>query len=632
MMYHISEHFKSAMQNGHTVAVLLGDSGIYHPFLVGYKGQDATFDVLDTGAYTPFLVVRPALVKAGDILHVRYTAALCSDRLNIGRLCAATIEIEVYGRHRIDSQTIRVIVGAGDPTEWVPLGTFVVTSCAVTDETTIITAYDAAYAKTGVSYTPAVSPGETVAAVLEDVCQQCGIPLGTLPELAHTTSVNGALTGYQGRDMISMLAALVGTSAVINRDGALELRWLTDNGQTITPDDYYQGGLSRDDPISVTGLSVRRRDTVTEIEPDTGAELERDVDSTFSAGDASGVVIHADNAFGTQESTSAAWNHMGALTYNAATVSAAHHFEVEPGDILHVTALDETALTVPVMGLTLELDGGCKAVVESFGVSAAEDEAAFLEPMSAKMEELSEELSRFKNLHADNFSAVIAHIGTLYADEAWVKNLFSGTIKANSFEISSNFEDADAIVRTSDEEGTAYKYEPDAVTGEWELVPYTRSLPTVQLGGVYRKLGLGKILFRSCSFAVNDSCAVVRQEYAAPDGIVTNELILIDYWGDSVFPGTVSAKRFVADGIPAPRMQAGEVTVQATAGEAVVRYIDFPVTFNSRRRVHVVVTPSSIDCRVAVTGSGISGFGLAVKSDVTETVTVKWVAVEEKEA
>lgn len=120
-----------------------------------------------------------------------------ADTVTIGGVTAAMVTLTLSGAHNLRDKTITVSVGAdvSGAVQYVPLGTFVVATCKQVDDTTAVTAYDAAYYALGGTYTPTVSSGVTVAAVLSDVATQCGLTLATLPAAASTTGVVGDLTG-----------------------------------------------------------------------------------------------------------------------------------------------------------------------------------------------------------------------------------------------------------------------------------------------------------------------------------------------------------------------------------------------------------------------------------------------------
>lgn len=183
------------------------------------------------------------------------------DTVTIGGVTAAMVTLTLSGAHNLRDKTIVVSVGA-DVSETVPVrptGTFVVATCKQVDDTTTVTAYDAAYFALGGTYTPTVSSGATVAAVLSDVAAQCSLTPAALPAAASTTNVVGDLTGKTCRDMVGYLAALVGCNALIDRDGKLALRWFANSGQSYSPSDYSQRWSVHDGTSTLACIGRRWR-------------------------------------------------------------------------------------------------------------------------------------------------------------------------------------------------------------------------------------------------------------------------------------------------------------------------------------------------------------------------------------
>ena len=69
------------------------------------------------------------------------------DTVTIGGVTAAMVTLTLSGAHNLRDKTITVSVGAdvSGTVQYVPLGTFVVATCKQVDDTTTVTAYDAAY-------------------------------------------------------------------------------------------------------------------------------------------------------------------------------------------------------------------------------------------------------------------------------------------------------------------------------------------------------------------------------------------------------------------------------------------------------------------------------------------------------
>ena len=329
-------------------------------------------------------------------LHVRVTCGntvLDSDRvtnltysascgggevLTIGGVTAASVTMTITGRVDLLNEIITVEVGAlleGTVT-YIPLGTFAVAECQTGEDSVTVTAYDAAYYGMGVSYVPTVQPVTTVAAVLADVASQCGLTLATLPGSAAETQVAGDLTGHTCRDMAGYMAALLGCNALIDRDGQLALRWFSDSGLTVTTEDYYAGGLTLGGSHALTGIVC----TVP-----TGDESE-----TLYVGDATGDQLILELPYMTQSRLEAVWEIIGGLSYMEGTCNMVGGLLLEPGDIITVTDSTESDSVIPVMELSLTLDGGCQASVTAVGESSTAADANVTGPLNAAVSDAAE--------------------------------------------------------------------------------------------------------------------------------------------------------------------------------------------------------------------------------------------------
>ena len=365
-----------------------------------------------------------------------YTASCASGTdIAIGSVCAAMIRCKLYGAYDLQDAPITVEVGAevDGAIQYVPLGRFYVTSQERAEDSTTITGYDAAYYALGVDYAPGfdyaprVPSPVTVADVLEDITTQCGIDLATLPSGAAETVVDGDLTGHTCREMVGYMAALVGGNAVISREGKLRLIWYTDNGQSITPDDYYSGGLSLAGEITLAGVRMTKTVTVRTTGTD-GTVTEVEQTTNYDAGSGTGTVIAVDNPFATQDIVDAVWAKIGGLgTFRAGSCSAFGGFLAEPGDLISVTGLSGLTSILPAMTVQLELDGGCRCTITASGQGQTEADAQILGPTGKALKKIEADIARFKELYADNAEIERAKIEKLIAGEITLKSVLHST-------------------------------------------------------------------------------------------------------------------------------------------------------------------------------------------------------------
>ena len=345
-----------------------------------------------------------------------------ADTVTIGSVTAAMVTLTLSGAHNLMDKTITVSVGAdvSGTVQYVPLGTFVVATCKQVDDTTTATAYDAAYYALGGTYTPTMSSGATVAAVLSDVATQCGLTLATLPSAASTTTVTGDLTGKTCRDMVGYLAALVGCNTLIDRDGKLALRWFASSGQSYSPSDYYNAGLSIDGTSTLACIQATVEETTTDADGNTSVTT-----NTYTAG-GTGVGISIQNPYMTQAILDTVWASIGGLEYTVGSCDIFHGLLTEPGDLVTITDKAGVAHTLAAMSLTMTIDGGCKTTLRATGESATDAGAAMQGSLGGKVSQLVVDLAKVKQLIIEGPDGVTK----IYGGRIDTKSLFAQDITA----------------------------------------------------------------------------------------------------------------------------------------------------------------------------------------------------------
>ena len=388
-----------------------------------YNTTTALAAALATQKLYTKVVYGPTTIGAEQVKKCVYSGSFGgADTVTIGGVTAAMDTLTLSGAHNLRDKTITVSIGAdvSGTVQYVPLGTFVVATCKQVDDTTTVTAYDAAYYALGGTYTPTVSSGATVAAVLSDVATQCGLTLATLPAAASTTNVVGDLTGKTCRDMVGYLAALVGCNALIDRDGKLALRWFSDSGQSYSPSDYYNAGLSIDGTSTLACIQAEVETTTTDGDGNTSVHID-----TYTAG-GTGERIAIQNPYMTQAILDTVWESIGGLEYTVGSCDIFHGLLIEPGDLVTITDKAGVAHTLAVMSLTMTIDGGCKTTLRATGESTTDAGAAMQGSLGGKVSQLVVDLAKVKQLIIEDVNGVTK----IYGGRIDTKSLFAQDITA----------------------------------------------------------------------------------------------------------------------------------------------------------------------------------------------------------
>ena len=314
-----------------------------------------------------------------EILSMSYTATCCGDDIGIGGVYAAALSCTVNGTLSLLDMKIRAEIGAevDGSVEWLPLGTFVVTDCRRSDDHTEFTAYDAAYYALGGAYAPTVRSGSTVAAVLEDLAEQCGLTVEQSTLDMGTMRVDGDLSVHTCREMLGYLAALCGKNAVVTREGEIRFVWFAKSGETVTPDNYYSGELSNGGAAKLAGLTC----TVP------GEDEDSREGQTLTAGDST-LAVTVECPYMTQSRLDSIWSEVGGYAYPMADIGYYGGALTEPGDIVNVTNREGVTISVPVMQVQLSMDGGCKCQISAFGQADTSKVSGRVGPIQRQMQQV----------------------------------------------------------------------------------------------------------------------------------------------------------------------------------------------------------------------------------------------------
>ena len=300
------------------------------------------------------------------------------EEITIGSITSAMVKLTVSGQREWLDEIITVEVGAevSGVVEYIPLGTFSVTECNKSTYDTELTAYDAVFYSMDGIYVPSFgssTDAPTVAEVLEDIADQCGLTLAELPSAASSEklfpswrmvgmTVDKWMTGYTFREMASCAAAYVGGNCCIDRDGKLAVRTLMRYDVAIKSDDCYLEKQNLEKSRAIRYLTTT---TCTTYE---GQEFE----STYTYhrpytlwGSAYQVFVRT--FYGVKTSTeSVIWDSFGTSSFYTGRMEVIGGLLFEPGDIFYLDRVGTLSNgRFAVQTLELKIDGGCQAAIAS---------------------------------------------------------------------------------------------------------------------------------------------------------------------------------------------------------------------------------------------------------------------------
>ena len=385
-----------------------------------------------SGRYYARLALADGTSISGDAiksLSISSSAVGATDRLTLGGSPAATLTaVLTQPEQSLLDQQVQVYLGrmVSGALEEVSLGKFTVTDASSVDDTVTLTGYDAMYTALETAYYPTISGATTAKAVLADVAAAAGLSLRYSESVADV-GVSGVSTGYTLREMAGYMAALLGGNAWIDSSEALRIGWITASGLALDGDQIYSGGASLAPADWTLGrLTCTVTTTKTETDQDeNGNTIVSSTDETITLTAGTGATgVSLSNPWMTQTVLNGIWERVGGLTYRGGTVSALGDLRLEPGDLITVTDSAGTSSCLPIMSQNLEYDGGLRMTLSAWAQSASDGGGEGVTgPLTQAMERYTAQLAIFKQLEAQNLTAIRGRIAHLTATTASITQL-----------------------------------------------------------------------------------------------------------------------------------------------------------------------------------------------------------------
>lgn len=260
---------------------------------------------------------------------------------------------------------IRVELGMdlGSAVEWIPMGTYYVIQSLGDDDQLSVEACDALYAKFEREYEPLagfVFGSEEVVqsvAFLRALCARRGVTVDV--SNLYSIPLVAAPDGFTERQIIGFIAALYGGFAVMDRNSVLRIRRYTSCDTHVTPDEYYDGGLEKAE-YTFQAKWIKCYNSAADL--------------TMIIGDtAAQQGIYMESIWMTHARLDDLWSDLKDFSY--APVSECSFFGnplLDAGDIVTLTDLAGETMSVPIMKISHEYDGGVITQIAANGQQEAE--------------------------------------------------------------------------------------------------------------------------------------------------------------------------------------------------------------------------------------------------------------------
>lgn len=327
-----------------------------------------------------------------------YGGSNSSDNIAIGTTNMAYLDVGIITDNVIANQEFLFEVGMelSDKTiEYAPMGYFTVQRPDSDEDSVNFKAYDRMQ-KFEKPYISSLAYPTDSSQILNELCTMCGVELAT--PIANPITITDKLDGYTCREVLGYIAGIHGFFACFDRYGKLNLRWYSE-----TPIEKQIGLI----------WSLTKAQSDYRVEKIT---LAKDSETTYTSG--TGISgINYSNPYATQGIADSIYAKLNGFTYRPCEISMLDDIRLDPWDMLRVTYLDGSVLTIPIMSLSHSFTNG-ETKVKSFGKTDTENEYNYSGPVTQAMDRMATELLVANRIIATKVDAEWVKANTITTEEA----------------------------------------------------------------------------------------------------------------------------------------------------------------------------------------------------------------------
>ncbi len=265
--------------------------------------------------------------------------------------------------------------------EYVPLGTFYVTTCDPdrNEKKTTLEASDR-FLFMEDEYVSELKYPAKIRDVALEIANKSGMKINETNFSMISTTTIAKPEGYTYRQAIGLIAQFEAGYARFNRNNELEVKQLIDPKFSISPSEYFQKGLTKNELMyKVGGISC----TVS-VKSKSGDEQ-----VTYTSGSNTGPQIVLDNKVMTQVQLDNIYQKVKDLNFYPFTLNWRGNPALEMGDWLTLTDRDGTSFKAPNLSYTLTFSGGLTAVSSANTNSSAQTVSAYSPPMNQIIKDIN---------------------------------------------------------------------------------------------------------------------------------------------------------------------------------------------------------------------------------------------------
>lgn len=561
-----------------------------------------------------------------------------SDDIAIGTTNMAYLDVSAITDKIITNQEFLFEVGMelSDGTiEYAPMGYFRVQKPDSDEDSVSFKAYDRMQ-KFEKPYVSRLIYPTISGRVIDELCAICGVVLAK--PFPGNIQITDKLEGYTCREVLGYIAGIHGYFACIDRYGKLNLRWYSE-----IPIEKQVGLI----------WSLTKAQSDYKVEKIT---LAKDKETTYTSGTGISGINHS-NPYSTQALADDIYARRGNFTYRHCEISMLDDIRLDPWDVLKVTYLDGSVLTIPVMSLEHSFTSG-ETKVKSVGKTDTENEYNYSGPVTQAMDRMATEILVANRIIATKVDAEWVNAHTVTADKLEATNARVDVLETNSLTV----EEADLryatitnlnaqTARIEDLEATALKADSAIITDLQANKLNTSDLnaEAAKLGYLtansadlkYANITLGNIDTANIDVAnigllftkvgLIDRATIV-------DGHITGFLDAVEINANKITAGTLIADRILLSGGENGVLYAlnnlGKLT--STNVDSLDGYVITPRTINADRIAAGSITANEIDVQNLfaqdITATGTIRGGTFIGGDLFSNVwerdpDTKWTTV-----
>lgn len=421
----------------------------------------------DTRTFHARLLLDGEMVS-GEIRSLTINKGSCgSSDFAPGSVFSSYIDVTLDGcDQKLEGKELTAQIGTvmEDVVEWTTVGFYTVDKPSTTAYSTSFSGLGRISSKMGGLYSPSITFPATVKAVLAEISEKTGVEIDA-GELDASIKIETQPSGYLYREMLSFIAGLYFGYATESADGTVTIRqYQIEATATTDGDRTTELPTFQDLDAIVTGVKV----VIGSLTDSEGNSQDR----FFTKGT---VNVAVSNPFMTQAIFDKYVDSIIGFQYRPATATVSlGDFRLEASDVLGVTDIKGTTVTVPCMSVVHTFDGGIRTVITAPAIkSTGEDTQAYRGPLSQAMSVMQAQLLIVGNIVANaltvdkadiryaqikDLDVVKENVETLVADNATINSKLTAneasinSLVAKDAEIDGKLTAQDASIKKLDAE------------------------------------------------------------------------------------------------------------------------------------------------------------------------------------